>query len=550
MVATGFRPELDFLREVRLSLDPALECPPALAPLIDPNEHSCGTVRPHGARELAQPEPGFYFAGMKSYGRAPTFLMLTGYEQVRSIVAEIAGDHEAAAQGRAGAARNRRVQRAGSRSSPEPDARRRYGGRRRAGCCCAGAAEGGKGRRLLRLKAVITRRLFTIIVLGSTQTLAWASSYYLPAVLADDDVRATPACRPTGSSASSRRRSILTAVMGPKVGRTIDAWGGNGVLAASNLLFAFGLVLLQLAAFPADASPPPGSCWRIGMGLGLYDAAFAALGRIYGTDARGAITGITLIAGFASTIGWPLTAWGASTIGWRETCLAWAARAPLRRPADELLAAAAADANARERRTATAQRDAARMPIDRPMILLGLRLRRGVDRDGRHGRAFPAHRRGRRRSPAQAIAAGALIGPAQVAARLLEAGPAGALPSAGLGAPGDAHPSRSASRSSCWRGGGVASSAFAVLHGSGNGIITIARGTVPLALFGPENYGYRLGLIGAPARFLQAGAPLGFALLIEHIGDGRPAGVRRRSASRPAPRSACCARPAAPAHAD
>jgi thioredoxin reductase len=96
VVATGFRPELDFLRELRLSLDPALECPPELAPLIDPNLHSCGTVRPHGARELSQPEPGFYFAGMKSYGRAPTFLMLTGYEQVRSIVAEIAGDIEAA----------------------------------------------------------------------------------------------------------------------------------------------------------------------------------------------------------------------------------------------------------------------------------------------------------------------------------------------------------------------------------------------------------------------------------------------------------------------
>jgi len=98
VVATGFRPELDFLREVRLSLDPAVECPPTLAPLIDPNLHSCGTVRPHGARELAQPEPGFYFAGIKSYGRAPTFLMLTGYEQVRSIVAEIAGDHDAAAK--------------------------------------------------------------------------------------------------------------------------------------------------------------------------------------------------------------------------------------------------------------------------------------------------------------------------------------------------------------------------------------------------------------------------------------------------------------------
>ena len=96
IVATGFRPDLDFLRELRIRLDPAIECPVAMAPLIDPNEHSCGTVRPHGARELAQDEPGFYLAGMKSYGRAPTFLMITGYEQVRSIAADIAGDRQAA----------------------------------------------------------------------------------------------------------------------------------------------------------------------------------------------------------------------------------------------------------------------------------------------------------------------------------------------------------------------------------------------------------------------------------------------------------------------
>jgi thioredoxin reductase len=96
IVATGFRPDLDLVRELRIALDPAIECPVALAPLIDPNEHSCGTVRPHGARELAQHEPGFYFAGIKSYGRAPTFLMITGYEQVRSIAADIAGDWQAA----------------------------------------------------------------------------------------------------------------------------------------------------------------------------------------------------------------------------------------------------------------------------------------------------------------------------------------------------------------------------------------------------------------------------------------------------------------------
>jgi thioredoxin reductase len=96
IVATGFRSDLGFVRELRIQLDPAIECPLALAPLIDPNEHSCGTVRPHGAAELAQEEPGFYFAGMKSYGRAPTFLMRTGYEQVRSIAAKIAGDDDAA----------------------------------------------------------------------------------------------------------------------------------------------------------------------------------------------------------------------------------------------------------------------------------------------------------------------------------------------------------------------------------------------------------------------------------------------------------------------
>lgn len=96
VVATGFRPDTAMLRELRVELDPVTEAPPRLAPLIDPNLHSCGTVPPHGAAELAQPEPGLYIVGAKSYGRAPTFLMKTGYEQVRSVMAELAGDHEAA----------------------------------------------------------------------------------------------------------------------------------------------------------------------------------------------------------------------------------------------------------------------------------------------------------------------------------------------------------------------------------------------------------------------------------------------------------------------
>jgi thioredoxin reductase len=96
VVLTGFRPDLSWLSEIRLDLDPVLQAPTALAPLIDPNAHSCGTVYPHGAAELTQPEPGVFLAGMKSYGRAPTFLAMTGYEQVRSVVAKLAGDDAAA----------------------------------------------------------------------------------------------------------------------------------------------------------------------------------------------------------------------------------------------------------------------------------------------------------------------------------------------------------------------------------------------------------------------------------------------------------------------
>ncbi|MGM0897855.1 MAG: FAD-dependent oxidoreductase [Bacillota bacterium] len=98
IVNTGSRPDFDFLKELRLKIDDATESIEALAPLIDPNVHSCGTVRPHGEKELRQPEQGFYIAGMKSYGRAPTFLMATGYEQVRSIVAYLTGDMAAAQQ--------------------------------------------------------------------------------------------------------------------------------------------------------------------------------------------------------------------------------------------------------------------------------------------------------------------------------------------------------------------------------------------------------------------------------------------------------------------
>ena len=132
IVATGFRPDLGMLREIRLTLDPGLECAAGIAEMIDPNLHSCGTVRPHGARALAHAERDFYIAGMKSYGRAPTFLLATGHEQVRSIAAALAGDLEAAARvelelpetGVCSAPRQVRSDAAASRCAPDPAATR------------------------------------------------------------------------------------------------------------------------------------------------------------------------------------------------------------------------------------------------------------------------------------------------------------------------------------------------------------------------------------------------------------------------------------------
>lgn len=149
-----------------------------------------------------------------------------------------------------------------------------------------------------------------VLVLGTTQTLAWASSYYLPAILGDPIARdlGVPNSWVFGAFSASL---LLAAVLGPRIGRTIDVFGGRGVLAASNIVLAAGLVVLGF-------SP---SAWVMALAwllLGLYDAAFAALGRIYGAEARASITGITLLAGFASTIGWPLTAWGLAHYGWRD----------------------------------------------------------------------------------------------------------------------------------------------------------------------------------------------------------------------------------------
>ena len=218
----------------------------------------------------------------------------------------------------------------------------------------------------------------------------------------------------------------------------------------------------------------------IGMGAGLYDAAFAALGRIYGDAARRSITGITLIAGFASTVGWPLTAWGLETIGWRNTCFAWAAAHILiGLPINWLMLPPVKGAKA-----AVAHAVKPHIPIDRTMVLLAFVFAAAWSVTGAMAAHFPRILEAAGATPVQAIAAGALIGPAQVAARIVEASflsryhPLVSTRLACL-----THPIGAAILALA---GGGAASVFAIFHGAGNGILTIARGTLPLAIFGPQ----------------------------------------------------------------
>jgi MFS family permease len=353
------------------------------------------------------------------------------------------------------------------------------------------------------------RRLTVIAALGTAQTLAWGSSYYLPAILAD------PIARDLGMSsnwffAAFSASLVISGLLGPRVGRQIDRVGGRQVLCVSNVVLAGGLALLGASTSLWTMS----AAWLllgVGMGLGLYDAAFGTLGRIYGSDARGAITGITLIAGFASTVAWPLSSLGLDTIGWRETCYAWAlAHIVIGLPLNLLLP--------RAERLSVAEGPAAKphIPLDRTMILLSFAFAAAWTVTSAMAAHLPRIVEAFGATQAQAVFAGMMIGPAQVGARVIEATFLNRF-----------HPIISA-RIACFTHpigacvigvfGGGAAAAFTLLHGAGNGILTIARGTLPLAIFGPEDYAYRLGLIGAPSRICQALAPLAFGLLIEPMG--------------------------------
>lgn len=356
--------------------------------------------------------------------------------------------------------------------------------------------------------------------LGIAQTLAWASSYYLPAILAVPMARDLGVSTPTVFAAFSAAL-VVSALLGPAAGKAIDRHGGRPVLVANSFVFAAGLVVLALAQGPVGLF----AGWVIlgvAMAAGLYEAAFAALVHLYGKDARGAITGITLFAGFASTVGWPLSAWLELEWGWRATCLAWAALhlllgLPLnwRLPASPVTAVPAEThaAEAAAPTPPTTSRSATRTAVLLALVFavtwfistaMAAHLPRLLQAHG-----VPL---------ATALVFAGLVGPAQVAGRLLE-----------YGLLRNIHPLVSARVAGSLHTVGAmaflffgvpAGAAFTLLHGAGNGVLTIAKGTLPLVLFGVRDYGARQGLLMVPARFAQATAPWLFGLAIDAFGAG------------------------------
>ncbi|MEQ8806395.1 MAG: MFS transporter, partial [Rhodospirillales bacterium] len=297
----------------------------------------------------------------------------------------------------------------------------------------------------------------------------------------------------------------------------IDRLGGRGLLWAANVVFAIGLGMLGLA----ESTLGLFAAWLVigvGMSMGLYDAAFATLAGLYGRDARGAITGITLMAGFASTICWPITAFMEVEIGWRAACFVWAAtHLVIGLPLNRLFVPKGNGAPAGGETAGESHQSAG--PGEPPRVaaaILALVFAITWFTSTAMAAHLPRILQEAGTSPAVAIAAAALVGPAQVAGRLLEFGflkhfhP---LLSARLAAL--THPLGAAV---ILAAGAPAASAFSLLHGAGNGILTITNGTLPLAIFGAVGYGRRQGLLMAPARFVQAGAPFLFALAIDHLG--------------------------------
>ncbi|WP_064790749.1 MFS transporter [Thalassospira indica] len=367
-------------------------------------------------------------------------------------------------------------------------------------------------------------KLPIVIGLGTGQTLAFGTTLYLPAILAEP-MAIELGIPPGWAFGAFSLALVFAALLGPKAGARIDQFGGRTVLAVSSLIFAAGLALLGTA----DSLTMMCVAWcviGVGMSMGLYESAFATLSWIYGHDARGPITGITLIAGFASTICWPITAGLEAEFDWRTACYFWAAmHIVLGLPLNLFLiprtkgdAPTIAEYNKSKPVPAPPPAKLSRSDIfNMPMILLAIVFAASWFTATAMAAHLPRLLQISGMDAAGALIAASLVGPAQVAGRLAEFGLLKKM-----------HPLISSRLSALTHPigavlllifGGPVGMLFTSLHGIGNGILTIAKGTLPLATFGPVGYGARQGYIMAPSRFAQAAAPFVFGLLIDDYGQ-------------------------------
>ncbi|CAM4371040.1 Major facilitator superfamily MFS_1 [Comamonas aquatilis] len=359
------------------------------------------------------------------------------------------------------------------------------------------------------------------VMLGIAQTLSWASSYYLLAVLAKPISLSTSTSYSLVFGAFSAALLVAAAV-GPIAGRLIDRFGGRSVLLASNLVFACGLLMLSQATQTLHIFV----AWAfmgVAMGSGLYEAAFASVVHLYGQDARPAITGITLFAGFASTVGWPLSSYLEGLYDWRVVCMFWAAlHLLLGLPLNAWLSRAKPTPRevVEEQEPPGAVSEGgnnAGLSLQRTAYLMAYVFAASWFISTAMASHLPQILQASGATLAASIAAAALVGPAQVAGRVLEYSflkKAHPLFSARLAIL--AHPLAAVCLGLA---GAPAASIFAILHGLGNGILTIAIGTLPLKVFGSQGYGQRQGWLMVPARIVQAGSPFLFGLAVANWGS-------------------------------
>ena len=362
-----------------------------------------------------------------------------------------------------------------------------------------------------------------ISAIGVVQILAWGSSYYLLAVLA------APIMQETGWSRTGVIGGVSVGLMAAglaaiRVGRLIDQFGGRMVMVSGMALLAVGLLVLALA--PNLVVYLAG--WIVlgaGMGASLYDASFSTLGRLYGTDARRAISALTLWGGFASTVCWPLSAWLVDAVGWRGACGAYAmVHLFITLPICLFLIPKEGMSGAAAARSERPQQDHGRpdTPPSEIFWLLAIILTTA----GMIAAIWSVHLvtilQSRGLSLGAAVALGALVGPAQVGARLIE-----------MAAGGRHHPIWTmivaavliaAGLAALWSGAILTASAL-MAFGAGNGLWSIARGTLPLTVFGPKSYVVLMGKLATPSLIAQALAPAVGALVLQTYGSEAVLGV-------------------------